>query len=91
MHRKVETGRGPMYRGVETPRHPMNRGVVIVDLLMIQNSPKYWGVKTPQCPMYRGVETPQCPMYRGVFFCFLNLQAHAASFKATLIQKTVKF
>ena len=53
--------------------------------------PLYLGVETPRCPMYRGVETPRCPMYLGVFFVFLNLQAHAASFKATLIQKTVKF
>ena len=40
-----------------TPRCPMYQGVAIVDLLMIQNSPKYRGVKTPQCHMYRGVKT----------------------------------
>ena len=55
-----------MYQGVETPRGPMYQGVAIVDLLMIQNSPKYRGVETPQCPMYQGVKTPRCPMYRGV-------------------------
>ena len=55
-----------MYRGVETPGCPMYRGVAIVDLLMIQNSPKYRGVKTPRYPMYQGVETPWCPMYQGV-------------------------
>jgi len=58
----------------------MFRGVAKLDPLKIQNSPKY-----------RGDKTPRCPMYRGVFFVLLNLQAHAASFKATLIQKTVKF
>ena len=70
----------PKYRGVKTPRCPMYRGFAKFDPLKIQNSPKY-----------RGVETPRCPMYRESFFVFLNLQAHAASFKATLIQKTVKF
>jgi len=58
----------------------MYRGVAKLDPLYIQNSPKY-----------RGVETPRCPKYWGVFFVFLNIQAHVAAFKATLIQKTVKF
>ena len=69
-----------MYRGVVTPQCPMYRGVAKPDLLKIQNSPKY-----------RGVETPQCPINGESFFVFLNLQAHVAAFKATLIQKTVKF
>ena len=55
-----------MYRGVKTPRGPMYRGVAKLDPLLIQNSPKYRGVKTPRCPMYRGVKTPRCPKYRGV-------------------------
>ena len=80
MHREVEAPRGPMYWGVETPRRPMYREVAIVDLLMIQNSPKYRGVKTPGV-LCTGES----------FLFFFNLQAHAASFKATLIQKTVKF
>ena len=64
-------------------------GVTKLDPLKIQNSPKYWGVETPWCPKYRGVETPGVLCTRESFFVSLNLQAHAAAFKATLIQKTV--
>ena len=89
MYRGVETPQGPMCRGVETPWCPMYQGVAKLDPLNIQNSPKYRGVETPQCLMYRGVKTPRCPMYRGVFFVFLNIQAHVAAFKATLIQNLI--
>ena len=70
MYQGVKTPQGPMCWGVEKPLCPMYRGVAKLDLLNVQNSPKYWGVETSRYPMYWGVETPQCPMYRGVFFLF---------------------
>ena len=77
-YRGVETPRCPKYWGVETPRCPMYRGVAKLDPLKIQNSPKY-----------RGVETPGVLCTGESFFVSLNLQAHAAAFKATVIQKSV--
>jgi len=63
-----------MHQRVESPWGPMYRGVTIVDLLMIQNSPKYRGVKTYRLPRYRGVKTLKyfvsqnspVSLYRGV-------------------------
>ena len=73
-----------MHRRVETPR-----------------GPKYRGVETPRCPTYVPgsressvlceAKLPGVLCTGESFFVSLNLQAHAAAFKATLIQKTVLF
>ena len=64
-------------------------GVAKPDPLKIQNSPKYRGVETPRVLGSGELRLPGVLCTGESFFVSFNLQAHAAAFKATLIQKTV--
>ena len=101
MHRGVKTPQCPKYHGVAI-LDPLNiQKSPKCQRVETPRCPMYQRVETSRCPKYRGVRTPQYFVRQNSLVSYVpgsrfflyswNLQAHAASFKATLIQKTVHF
>jgi len=98
MYQGVKTQRCPMYRGVakldplkikkspkyrrvETPRCPRYQES--------RDSPVSYVPGSQDSSVFCESKLPCVLCTRESFFVFMKLQAHAAAFKATLIQKTV--